>query len=92
MGELFEVNAIKGDRSYLFKSCLEEGIISFIQQLRLGQQEFGSVWISGNSLIQPLSYSLIQPLSDGLMLQIMLIHKVGSQSLDSIVVPLMLSD
>ena len=46
MGELFEVNAIKGDRSYLFKSCLEEGIISFIQQLRLGQQEFGSVWFS----------------------------------------------
>ena len=30
--------------------------------------------------------------SDGLMLQIMLIHKVGSQSLDCIVVPLMLSD
>ena len=30
--------------------------------------------------------------SDGLMLQIMLIHKVGSQSLDSIAVPLMLSD
>ena len=92
MGELFEVNIIKGYHSYLLKSCLEEGIISVIQQLRLGQQEFGSVWISGNSLIQPLSYSLIQPLSDGLMLQIMLFHKVGSQSLDSIVVPLMLSD
>ena len=30
--------------------------------------------------------------SDGLMLQIMLIHKVGSRSLDSIIVPLMLSD
>ena len=29
-------------RSFLFvKSCLEEGIISLIQQLRLGQQEFG---------------------------------------------------
>ena len=30
--------------------------------------------------------------SGGLMLQIMLIHEVGSQSLDSIVVPLMPSD
>ena len=30
--------------------------------------------------------------SGGLMLQIMFIHEVGSQSLDSIVVPLMLSD
>ena len=30
--------------------------------------------------------------SGGLMLQIMLIHEVGSRSLDSIVVPLMLSD
>ena len=30
--------------------------------------------------------------SGGLMLQIMLIHEVGSWSLDSIVVPLMLSD
>ena len=29
---------------------------------------------------------------DGLLLQIMLIHEVGSQYLDSIVVPLMLSD
>ena len=43
MGELLEVNTIKEDRSYLFKSCLEEGIISFIQELRLGQQEFGLV-------------------------------------------------
>ena len=34
-------------RSFLFvKSCLEEGIISLIQQLRLGQQEFGSVWFN----------------------------------------------
>ena len=46
MGELFEVNTIKGDDFYLLKSCLEEGIISIIQQLRLGQQEFGSVWSS----------------------------------------------
>ena len=30
--------------------------------------------------------------SGGLMLQLMLIHEVGSRSLDSIVVPLMLSD
>ena len=30
--------------------------------------------------------------SSGLMLQIMLIHEVGSRSLDSIVVPLLLSD
>ena len=30
--------------------------------------------------------------SGGLMLQIMLIHEVGSRSLDSIVVPLMLTD
>ena len=30
--------------------------------------------------------------SSGIMLQIMLIHEVGSRSLDSIAVPLMLSD